>query len=261
MMTRSGVAVALVYVVLAVFVAAVAVDAAPVQGAKQAKSGGGGGESPDHTMSLPIIGDIPEEFKTGGPRDFDVEMAMLTDEEKTSLTTPPHWRCNACLGAAHMLTEYVKEEELKDPVTRANLTERRRLKEHEVIEVVENLCSNNNSWASFGALAQKSKINYLFGPGVPPPPKSEQIEGKHHTTTSGPIFRYRMQQKCSEILGIIAEDEMYEMILAKKPINKKVCYKKGQDCNPKKEKTKELPKAKKEEKKSDKKKKATKDDL
>ena len=51
------------------------------------------------------------------------------------------------------------------------------------------------------------------------------------------------------------------MILAKKPINKKVCYKKGQDCNPKKEKTKELPKAKKEEKKSDKKKKATKDDL
>ena len=27
-----------------------------------------GGETPDHTMSLPIVGDIPEEFKTGGPR-------------------------------------------------------------------------------------------------------------------------------------------------------------------------------------------------
>ena len=53
---------------------------------------------------------------------------------------------------------------------------------------MDKLCSDGEAWVHYGSIGLKSGINFLWGPGVEPPPPGQQVENKHHTTTHGEIM-------------------------------------------------------------------------
>jgi len=190
------------------------------------------GEQPDKKVNIPMKGEMPQWARDGGEREFDVHFGTLTEEEKSDLNTPRHWRCSACQGAAHMITEYIKKASLFDPLNAVNLTEPRPLMEHEVIDAVDALCEDSEAWAHYGSIGLKSGINFLWGPGVEPPPPGQQVENKHHTTTHGEIMKFRMKQTCRELSGQLDEGEWYRThVLQDVPARKAVCDKSGQACH------------------------------
>ena len=153
------------------------------------------------------------------------------EEEKSEMSTPRHWRCNSCQGAAHMITKHIEQSALYDPVNDVNLTAPRKLTEAEVIDAVEKTCRDKEIWKSYGSIGLKTGINFFWGPGIEPPPVDEQVEDKHHTTTHGQIMVFRMQQMCAELIGILPEEEWYaDYVLKNRSATKAVCHKKGQMC-------------------------------
>ena len=107
--------------------------------------------------------------------------------------------------------------------------------EGEVIDTVEKLCTDTEKWGSFGAIGLKNGMNFFWGPGIDPPPATQQVQDKHHTTSYGEIFKYRMKQTCAELVGIHPEEDWYtDFVLKNKTgihARKKVCNKKGQACD------------------------------
>jgi hypothetical protein len=59
-----------------------------------------------------------------------------------------------------------------------------------------------------------------------------QVKDKHHATTHGDVMKFRMQNMCHELVGILPEEEWYtNYVLTGEMARGAVCDRKGQMCD------------------------------
>lgn len=157
------------------------------------------------TFLIIVIG---SSVKSSIPGDkISLSVPKLSEEEMNSNHMPDHLKCDGCLGVSYQITQSFHKAEQRKA---------HRLKEHEIIEILENTC--DTAFEEYG-IKQVDGANRLSGPGL----EAQNVMGM---TQMGGKWPVRLQQMCHTYVGEIEEMEIYEAFKSErsKAVKDLLCY-------------------------------------
>ncbi|XP_078731625.1 marginal zone B- and B1-cell-specific protein [Lampetra fluviatilis] len=142
--------------------------------------------------------DAADGLGTAGGR-MSFQTPELSDEEGHSQHMPQHLRCDACRAIAYQMQEHLSRALHKRPAPRKGLSGRSELPESELLDTLEQCCSQ--SWNDYG-VKELSGQKRLSGPGL-------EAQDAMGMMMGGGKWPFRLLQMCHAMLGELGEEEIY----------------------------------------------------
>lgn len=159
--------------------------------------------------STDFVRSFADESANGKSGVINFSTPNLNDEEAHSQHMPVGLKCDGCLVVAYQLSLAFNKAEARKPS--------KRLTESEIVDVVDSVCSEG--FEQYGVKEFKGK-KHLSGPGM----QANEAPG---IMQGGGKWPTRLQAMCSNYVGDLGEDDLYDAYRKDKRLVDTLCHGKG----------------------------------